>query len=78
MSQIILEGKGSVGQTIFDVVSYTFFCYNFGPQISVLEKCHFTVKLPGNSSLNVAVTGSIVLHDRVAKNPIELPANHKG
>ncbi|MES2555377.1 MAG: RNA methyltransferase [Bacteroidota bacterium] len=45
---------------------------------SVLEKCHFTVKLPGNSSLNVAVTGSIVLHDRVAKNPIELPENHKG
>jgi tRNA G18 (ribose-2'-O)-methylase SpoU len=45
---------------------------------SVLEKCHFTVKLPGNSSLNVAVTGSIVLHDRVAKNPIVLPANHKG
>ncbi len=45
---------------------------------SVLEKCHFTVKLPGNSSLNVAVTGSIVLHDRVAENPIELPVNHKG
>lgn len=44
---------------------------------SILEKCHFTVKLPGNSSLNVAVTGSIVLHDRVAKNPKELPANHK-
>lgn len=45
---------------------------------SVQEKCHFTVKLPGNSSLNVAVTGSIVLHDRVSKIPAEYPPNHKG
>jgi tRNA G18 (ribose-2'-O)-methylase SpoU len=44
---------------------------------AVLEKCHFTVKLPGNSSLNVAVTGSIVLHDRVCKMPTELPENHR-
>jgi tRNA G18 (ribose-2'-O)-methylase SpoU len=45
---------------------------------SVLEKCHYLVKLPGNSSMNVAVTGSIVCHDRAAKMPQELPANHKG
>lgn len=45
---------------------------------SVLEKCHYTVKLPGNSSLNVAVTGSIVLHDRVTKVETLLPPNHKG
>jgi tRNA G18 (ribose-2'-O)-methylase SpoU len=42
----------------------------------VREKCHFLIKLPGNSSLNVAVTGSIVLNDRVTKNPITLPPNH--
>ena len=31
------------------------------------EKCHHLVKLPGNYSMNVAVTGSIVLYDRIAK-----------
>jgi len=45
---------------------------------SILDKCHFTVKLPGNSSLNVAVTGSIVCHDRATKVPSLLPPNHKG
>jgi len=45
---------------------------------SALDKCHFTVKLPGNSSLNVAVTGSIVCHDRATKVPGILPPNHKG
>tara|TARA_B110000285_G_C14755195_1_gene437042 strand:- start:26 stop:505 length:480 start_codon:yes stop_codon:yes gene_type:complete len=43
----------------------------------VKEKCHFLIKLPGNSSLNVGVTGSIVLHDRVAKVPCDLPPNHQ-
>lgn len=42
----------------------------------VKEKCHFLVKLPGNSSLNVGVTGSIVLHDRVSKIPTKLPPGH--
>lgn len=43
----------------------------------VLEKCRKIVKLPGNSSLNVAVTGSIVLHDRAAKTQVKLPENHR-
>lgn len=42
----------------------------------IKEKCHFLVKLPGNSSLNVGVTGSIVLHDRAAKVPTLLPPAH--
>lgn len=42
----------------------------------VKEKCHFLVKLPGNSSLNVGVTGGIVLHDRVSKMDMVLPPNH--
>lgn len=42
----------------------------------IREKCHYLVKLPGNSSLNVAVTGSIVLHDRASKLPDELPPYH--
>lgn len=43
----------------------------------VKSKCHFLIKLPGNSSLNVGVTGSIVLHDRATKVPTTLPPNHK-
>ena len=43
----------------------------------VLEKCHMIIKLPGNSSLNVGVTGSIVLHDRVNKVATVLPPNHQ-
>ena len=43
----------------------------------VLEKCHFVIKLPGNSSMNVGVTGSIVLHDRISKIPTILPPDHR-
>lgn len=34
---------------------------------AVLERCHQLIKLPGESSLNVAVAGSIVLYDRIVK-----------
>lgn len=33
----------------------------------VLERCHHLVQLPGESSLNVAVSGSLVLYDRIQK-----------
>lgn len=39
----------------------------------VLEQCHEIIQLPGNFSLNVAVTGSIVLNDRVSKLTTKLP-----
>ena len=42
----------------------------------VKEKCHMLIQLPGNNSLNVGVTGSIVLHDRVSKIPTDLPPHH--
>lgn len=42
----------------------------------VKEKCHFLIRLPGNSSLNVGVTGGIVMHDRVSKMTTPLPPNH--
>lgn len=42
----------------------------------VREKCHFLIKLPGNSSLNVGVTGGIVIHDRVSKIPTTMPDYH--
>lgn len=43
---------------------------------NILEKCHMLVKLPGNSSMNVGVTGSIVCHDRISKMPQVLPGYH--
>ncbi len=39
----------------------------------VLAACHEIVQLPGSFSLNVAVAGSIVLYDRVAKSERTLP-----
>ena len=42
----------------------------------VKEKCHFLIQLPGYSSLNVGVTGSIVLHDRASKVPTAFPPCH--
>jgi tRNA G18 (ribose-2'-O)-methylase SpoU len=49
---------------------------NDGLPKEVLDKCHMIVKLPGNSSLNVAVTGSIVLHDRATKMITHFPPKH--
>lgn len=39
----------------------------------VLDACEDIIKLPGNFSLNVAVTGSIILYDRTTKISRELP-----
>jgi tRNA G18 (ribose-2'-O)-methylase SpoU len=49
---------------------------NNGLPKSVLDKCHYIVRLKGNSSLNVGVTGGIVLHDRCSKMPSVLPPAH--
>lgn len=45
---------------------------------TVLKRCQALIKLPGNSSLNVAVTGSILCYDRAAKMGGDLPPNHRG
>ena len=37
----------------------------------IIDKCHKLVQLPGKSSMNVAVSGSIVLYDRINKIEIE-------
>ena len=34
------------------------------------EKCHEIIELPGKTSLNVAVTGSITIFDRINKNQV--------
>ncbi len=39
----------------------------------VLQRCHSVVKLPGHFSMNVAVAGSIIMHDRISKIPHVLP-----
>lgn len=39
----------------------------------LVEKCHRLIKLKGTHSLNVAVAGSIILHDRATKMGLELP-----
>lgn len=44
---------------------------------SVRDQCHYLIRIPGNTSLNVGVTGGIVLHDRISKIPTLLPPNHK-
>ena len=50
---------------------------DFGLPKEVIEKCHYVVRLKGNSSLNVGVTGSIVMYDRINKIPTTLPENHR-
>lgn len=49
--------------------------YLLGNEISglpeqIIEQCQSVIKLPGDYSLNVAVTGSIVMYDRVNKNKV--------
>lgn len=51
---------------------------DFGLPQEVLDKCHFVIKMKGNSSMNVGVSGSIVAHDRVCKVPTTFPPNHTG
>jgi tRNA G18 (ribose-2'-O)-methylase SpoU len=43
----------------------------------ILDRCHKTIKLRGKTSLNVAVSGSIVCHDRASKIKTELPKYHR-
>lgn len=40
---------------------------------NVLNLCHDVIQIPGNYSLNVAVAGSVIMYDRVAKIPSFLP-----
>ena len=42
---------------------------NNGLPEKVLNRCHHLIQLPGEHSLNVAVSGSLVMYDRIVKNP---------
>lgn len=47
-------------------------CYVLGPEDgslppSVLRQCNHTVVIPGDHCLNLAVAGSVVMYDRIAK-----------
>ena len=50
---------------------------NNGLPQHILDKCHFVIRLKGNSSMNVGVTGSIILYDRVTKLDPVMPPHHK-
>ncbi|MCB9224003.1 MAG: RNA methyltransferase [Crocinitomicaceae bacterium] len=47
--------------------SYLLGAENNGLPEKVIERCHHLVQLPGEHSLNVAVSGSIMMYDRIAK-----------
>jgi tRNA G18 (ribose-2'-O)-methylase SpoU len=54
-------------------------CYLLGAEDhgltpSVLERCHYTVRLPGKHCLNVATAGSLVIYDRWTKMRPRNPA----
>jgi tRNA(Leu) C34 or U34 (ribose-2'-O)-methylase TrmL len=40
---------------------------------NVIQRCHSIVSIPGNFSLNVAASGSIVIYDRISKIPSCMP-----
>lgn len=44
---------------------------NNGMPPEVLKRCHHLVKLPGETSMNVAVCGSIVIYDRLSKTELK-------
>lgn len=46
---------------------YLLGCESIGLGKKVMERCHDRIFLPGHYSLNVAVAGSVVMYDRVAK-----------
>lgn len=50
-----------------DRASYLLGAEDTGLPEHVLNRCHHLVQLPGKTSLNVAVSGSIILFDRINK-----------
>lgn len=40
---------------------------NNGLPEKILDRCHHLIQLPGKSSLNVAISGSLVMYDRIQK-----------
>ena len=43
----------------------------------VMDRCRDVVQIPGVHSLNVAVAGSIVMYDRIAKGAVAQPVEHR-
>lgn len=52
---------------------YLLGCESTGLPEQVVSRCHKLIQLPGNFSLNVATTGSIVIYDRITKIPTFFP-----
>ena len=51
--------------------AYVLGAENNGMPEKVLSRCHHLVQLPGKSSLNVSVCGSIIIYDRLLKNDLK-------
>ena len=68
--------EGAVELAEFDHparAAYLLGCETSGLSSEIISQCHSTIVLPGHFSLNVAVTGSIVMYDRSAKTQARLP-----
>lgn len=64
-------GKAAIAISEFEHLDRS--VYLLGDEISglllqIVEQCHSLIKPPGEYSLNVAVTGSIVMYDRITKH----------
>lgn len=72
-TQLIAVEMGKEAVPLGDYVHPHRAVYLLGNEISglpdnIVKQCQAVVKLPGEYSLNVAVTGSIVLYDRINKS----------
>ncbi len=74
-TQLVAVGMGESATPIVEFEHPDRTIYLLGNEISglppqVVEQCQAVIKLPGEYSLNVAVTGSIVMHDRMSKSKV--------
>ena len=72
-TQLIAVEMGDDAEAIADFKHPDRAVYLLGNEISglpqqIIEQCQSVIKLPGDYSLNVAVSGSIVMYDRINKN----------
>ena len=72
-TQLVAVEMGEEAQPIGDYIHPDRAVYLLGNEISglsqqIIEQSQSVIKLPGDYSLNVAVSGSIVMYDRINKN----------
>ena len=65
--ELAADARGLPGYTHPERAVYILGAEDTGVPPRVLRRCRDVVRIPGSRCLNVAVAGSIVLYDRVAK-----------